>query len=248
NNTLNGGAGNDTLTASGSTGNNLLFGGDGNDFLNISGRNSSENASYQDNQSSGNNTLYGGIGNDTLTASGSIRNNLLFGGDGNDFLNISGSSSSSEDDFSQEDSRSSGNNTLYGGIGNDTLTASGSTGNNLLSGGDGNDYLTGGDGNDTFAFNSYKEGSDTLYNFNTTKDLIQVSANGFGGELSTHLLKADQFTIATSAITSSQRFIYNDITGGLFFDQDGSASGFTQVKFAQLSAGLSLTQNNFVVV
>ncbi|MEH2179022.1 hypothetical protein, partial [Nostoc sp.] len=47
---------------------------------------------------------------------------------------------------------------------------------------------------------------------------------------------------------SNQRFIYDNITGGLYFDQDGSAGAFTQVKFAQLSAGLSLTKNNFVVV
>ncbi|MDF5736366.1 hypothetical protein [Nostoc sp.] len=78
--------------------------------------------------------------------------------------------------------------------------------------------------------------------------MIQVSADNFGGGLSTPSLKASQFTIATSATTSEERFIYNDITGALFFDLDGSASGFTQVKFAQLSAGLSLTQNNFVVV
>ncbi|MHC5720872.1 MAG: calcium-binding protein, partial [Nostoc sp.] len=87
-----------------------------------------------------------------------------------------------------------------------------------------------------------------LYNFDATKDRIQVSAHGFGGGLSTHSLKADQFTIGTSATTSNQRFIYNNITGALYFDLDGSAHGFSQVKFAQLSAGLSLTQNNFVVV
>ncbi|MBN4006152.1 hypothetical protein [Nostoc sp. LPT] len=79
-------------------------------------------------------------------------------------------------------------------------------------------------------------------------DLIQVSADGFDGKLSTPLLKADQFTIGTSATTSVQRFIYNDITGALFFEEDGSASKFTQVKFAELSAGSSLTENNFVVV
>ncbi|MDF5739718.1 calcium-binding protein [Nostoc sp. S13] len=253
NNTLVGGAGDDTLTANystGNNGNNLLSGGDGNDFLDISGYDGAaiggDDIYTYDSESKGNNTLNGGAGNDTLNASGSTGNNLLSGDDGNDFLDVSGSLTVG--DGSLSDTRSTGNNTLSGGAGNDTLTASGSTGNNLLSGGDGNDYLTGGNGNDTFAFNSYNEGVDTLYNFDTTKDLIQVSADGFGGWLSTPSLFANQFTIGTSATTSSQQFIYNDITGGLFFDQDGSASGFTQVKFAQLSAGLSLTQNNFVVV
>ncbi|MHC5828393.1 MAG: calcium-binding protein, partial [Nostoc sp.] len=117
-----------------------------------------------------------------------------------------------------------------------------------LTGGFGNDTLYGGAGTDTFAFSSYKEGIDTIYDFNPTNELIQVSAAGFGGGLSTPSLKTSQFTIGTSATTSNQRFIYNDITGALFFDLDGSASGFTQVKFAQLSAGLSLTENNFLVV
>ncbi|WP_442937590.1 calcium-binding protein [Nostoc sp.] len=68
NNTLNGGAGNDTLTASGLYTNNLISGGDGN------------------------NTLNGGAGNDTLTASSLYTNNLLSGGDGNDSFDLSGSS------------------------------------------------------------------------------------------------------------------------------------------------------------
>ncbi|MEH1831743.1 MAG: calcium-binding protein, partial [Nostoc sp.] len=66
--------------------------------------------------------------------------------------------------------------------------------------------------------------------------------------LSIGSLQTSQFTIGTSATTSNQRFIYNNITGGLYFDLDGSAGGFTQVKFAQLLSGVSLTKNNFVVV
>ena len=250
NDTLDGGAGDDYLSAYGSLGNNLLSGGDGNDSLNTSGSLVDlPGYSYPfDNTSEGNNTLNGGAGNDILTAYGSSGNNLLFGDDGNDYLDISGSSFFDNESGEFGSNRSFGNNTLNGGAGNDTLTASGSTGNNLLSGGDGNDYLTGGNGTDTFAFDNSQEGVDSLYDFNPTNDLIQVSADGFGGELSTPSLSANQFTIGTSATTSEERFIYNDITGALFFDLDGSASGFTQVKFAQLSTGLSLTQNNFVVV
>jgi Ca2+-binding RTX toxin-like protein len=170
----------------------------------------------------GNDTIDGGTGDDTLNGDGSIGDNLLSGGDGNDY--ISGSTAS-------------GKNTLIGGNGNDYLI-----------GGNDNDSLIGGDGTDTFAFNSYNGGIDTIYDFNATNELIQVSATGFGGGLSSGSLFANQFTIGTSATTSEERFIYDSATGGLFFDLDGSASGFTQVKFAQLSAGLSLTENNFVVV
>ncbi|MEH1950505.1 MAG: calcium-binding protein [Nostoc sp.] len=135
---------------------------------------------------------------------------------------------------------------IVGGNGNDTLD--GSAGNDILIGGKGNDSLNGGSGTDTFAFNSFNEGIDRLDDFNAINELIRVSVAGFGGGLSPGSLSANQFTIGASATTSTERFIYNDVTGALFFDQDGSASSFTQIQFAQLSVGLSLTKNNFVVV
>ncbi|MEH2212325.1 MAG: calcium-binding protein [Nostoc sp.] len=135
---------------------------------------------------------------------------------------------------------------IVGSNGNDILK--GAFGNDMLTGGKGNDTLYGNNGTDTFAFNSFNEGIDRLYDFNTTNELIQVSATGFGGGLSIGSLQTSQFRIGASATTSTQRFIYNNVTGALFFDQDGSASSYTQIQFAQLSAGLSLTKNNFVVV
>ena len=283
-NTLNGGAGDDNLSASGSTGNNLLSGDDGNDNLSISGYYNGGNYGADDSRSSGKNTLNGGAGKDTLSAGGSTGDNLLSGGDGNDYLSISGYYSYiPSDPYSPRDvsityeSRSSGKNTLNGGTGDDNLDASNSKGDNLLDGGAGNDYISassafgkntiyggsgndtliggfgndtlyGGTGTDTFVFNNYNKGVDSIYDFNATNEVIQVSAAGFGGGLSAGSLKTSQFTLGTSATTSNQRFIYNSATGGLFFDIDGSASGSTQVKFAQLSTGLSLSVNNFVIV
>ncbi|MBC1293945.1 calcium-binding protein [Nostoc sp. UCD122] len=142
---------------------------------------------------------------------------------------------------------------IVGSNGNDTL--SGTSGNDTLTGGKGNDTLYGGIGSDTFTFNSFNEGIDRLYDFDKrfydsdlTNELIRVSATGFGGGLSPGVLQQSQFRIGASATTNTERFIYNDVTGALFFDQDGSAIAFTQVQFAQLSAGLSLSKNNFVVV
>ncbi|MEH2046041.1 MAG: calcium-binding protein [Nostoc sp.] len=230
-NTLNGGVGKDTLSAGGSTGDNLLSGGDGNDYLSISGYyeyTPSDPYSPRDvsityeSRSIGNNTLNGGTGDDNLNASNSKGDNLLDGGAGNDYISASSAF---------------GKNTIYGGSGND-----------ILIGGFGNDTLYGGTGTDTFVFNSYNQGVDSIYDFNATNELIQVSAASFGGGLSPGSLKTSQFTLGTSATTSNQRFIYNSATGGLFFDLDGSASGFTQVKFAQLSTGLSVSVNNFGVV
>ncbi|MDZ8259819.1 calcium-binding protein [Nostoc sp. ChiQUE01b] len=267
-NTLNGGTGKDTLNVDYSFGNNLLNGGDGNDSLSASG---SLDYVYGGYAASGNNTLNGGTGNDTLNINYSTGDNLLDGGDGNDSLSASGYS------YAGSYYSASGNNTLNGGAGNDTLnisysqgdnlifggngndllSATGAAGNNTLDGGNGNDTLTGGNGNDTlyggngtdtFVFNSYNQGVDSIYDFDATKEVIKVSTVGFGGNLSIGSLLASQFTLGTSATTIAQRFIYDNTTGALYFDQDGSAGGFTQVQFAQLSGGVSLTKNNFVVV
>ncbi|MEH2279923.1 MAG: calcium-binding protein [Nostoc sp.] len=263
-NTILGGAGNDYLSADYSNGNNLLSGGDGNDSLNVSGSYDDYRGNFYLDAISGNNTLNGGAGDDNLVTNYSSGNNLLNGGDGNDTLTAAGSASlyslygaytvsgnntlngGANDDRLIVD-YSSGNNLLDGGDGNDTLTASGASGKNTFKGGKGNDNLYGGAGTDTFVFNSFNEGVDNIYNFNATNELIRVSAAGFSG-LSTGLLSASSFTLGVSATTSNQRFIYNNTTGALYFDQDGSAGGFTQVKFAQLSGGVSLTENNFLVV
>ncbi|BAY77910.1 hemolysin-type calcium-binding region [Nostoc linckia NIES-25] len=175
--------------------------------------------------SSGNDTIIGGAGNDTLSNNSfsETNNNTFKGGAGDDYLDAIGSGD---------------NNQLFGDDGNDTLI-----------GGNGKDSLYGGTGIDTFVFNGYlyNDGIDRIYDFNTTNEVIQVSAAGFGGGLSPGVLSASQLRIGTSATTTTQRFIYNSTTGGLFFDQDGSAGAFTQVQLAELSTGLSLTNTNFVV-
>ncbi|MDZ8134870.1 MAG: calcium-binding protein [Nostoc sp. DedQUE04] len=271
-NTLNGGIGNDTLNVYGSTDDNLLDGGDGNDFLSaFSGYSSLGNNTL--NGGVGDDTLNvfgssahildGGDGNDSLIASYETGNNLLDGGNGNDFLFADASGHNTlnggvgDDTLNVNGSRA---NILDGGDGNDSLIASDATANNTLKGGNGNDTLIGGKGNDwlfgeggtdTFVFNSFNEGLDLIRDFgavNEPNEIIQVSAAGFSGGLSAGVLKASQFTLGESATTSSQLFIYNSTTGALFFDSDGSAGAFTQVQFAGLSPGLSLTNNNFVVV
>ncbi|MEH2174778.1 beta strand repeat-containing protein [Nostoc sp.] len=290
NNTLEGGAGDDRLSAGGSKGDNLLSGGDGNDELDISGDYYSSNSNdYSDSRPSGNNTLEGGAGDDRLSFGNSTGDNLLSGGDGNDSFNLITNSIDTDlsDLVTQTVDGGNGDDSLFtiynyaaGGI-TSTFNATtntgsitvglyrvnynnieqlnisgttyddnivGSNGNDTLFGVDGNDSLIGGDGTDTFGFYNYNGGVDTIDDFNATNELIQVYGTGFGGGLSKGTLETSKFTIGTSATTTNQRFIYDFDTGALFFDQDGSASGFTQVKFAQLSAGLSLTEKNFVLV
>ena len=79
---------------------------------------------------------------------------------------------------------------------------------NTLYGAGGNDTLTGNLGADIFRFNNKTEGTDIITDF-TAGDKIALSAVGFGGGLSGVALSANQFTIGSTATTSSQRVIYN---------------------------------------
>ena len=60
------------------------------------------------------------------------------------------------------------------------------------------------------------------------------------------MLDAEEFTIGSAATEVSDRFIYNDATGALFFDPDGTGI-LAQVQFAQLSGGVTLTNSDIFV-
>ncbi|NES20864.1 MAG: calcium-binding protein, partial [Symploca sp. SIO3E6] len=124
----------------------------------------------------------------------------------------------------------------------------GDDGSNGLNGSKGDDLLTGGAGADKFNFSSFNQGIDTITDFNSTQgDRIQVSASGFGGGLTLGMLDAEEFTIGSAATKASDRFIYNDTTGALFFDPDGTGV-LAQVQFAQLSGGVALANSDIFVV
>jgi Ca2+-binding RTX toxin-like protein len=136
-------------------------------------------------------------------------------------------------------------NTITGNAGNNTLN--GGAGNDTLIGGAGIDTLTGSTGGDRFVFNTKTEGKDTITDFSVVDDTIDVSKAGFGGGLTAGaVITAAQFRLGTAAGDSSDRFIYNKSTGGLFFDLDG-IGGTAQLQFAQLSTNLNLTSNDIFV-
>jgi Ca2+-binding RTX toxin-like protein len=152
--------------------------------------------------------------------------------------------------------------TLNGGTGDDTLINFSqwnfSSGTVTLNGDDGNDTLqtqnnyssvtlTGGAGNDTFLFNDFYSSNNTITDFTHALDIISISAAGFGGGLVAGALATSQFAIGTAA-TANELFIYDDTTGALYFDQDGSGAGFTQVEIVGLASGLSLSANDFILV
>ena len=63
----------------------------------------------------------------------------------------------------------------------------------------------------------------------------------------TGVLASGAFWIGSAAHDADDRIIYNPNSGALFFDKDGTG-GSAAVRFATVSAGLSMTNNDFVVV
>jgi Ca2+-binding RTX toxin-like protein len=132
-----------------------------------------------------------------------------------------------------------------GGDGLDTLNGNG--GDDLLIGNAGSDRLTGGAGADRFRFLTVNERIDTIVDFVVADDTIEVAAGFGGGLMAGSPIGSNQFVISSSAVDSSDRFIYDSSNGSLWFDRDGTGSN-SQVKIATLSTGLSLTTDDILVI
>lgn len=251
-----GGSGNDSLT--GSSGNNSLDGGAGNDTIN-----SGLGSDYLMG-GAGDDSMDGGAGIDRVfyngTASVSVSLSVTTAQNtgaatGVDTLrNIENITSGSGHDrlvgniLSNSLVAGSGNDTLYGMTGNDSLI--GDAGNDQLYGSVGNDILTGGTGQDDFIFNSTLGATnvDRITDFAVADDTILVD-DAFFTALSGSALAATAFASnLTGAATSAlHRIIYESDTGFLFYDADGTGAGARQ-QFATLSAGLTLTAADFLIV
>jgi Ca2+-binding RTX toxin-like protein len=152
---IDGGSGNDTLTAGG--GNDTVRGGTGNDFLyGNSGKDLLQGGSGMD-------FLHGFVGNDTLDGGTGLHSDTLFGGDGTDVADYSARTApltitldnSAWDGEAGEKDIVNYCEVVYGGSGNDSITGNvdpnkleGRGGDDSLYGGNGADYLIGGSGND----------------------------------------------------------------------------------------------------
>jgi Ca2+-binding RTX toxin-like protein len=150
------------------------------------------------------------------------------------------------------------NNTLNGLAGNDTL--SGGDGVDILNGGDGNDQLVGGKGNDLlvggagadrFLFDSGRSfrrsdfGVDTIRDFTVGTDKIVLDQTTFG-----NITPNDIAIVANDSIaaTSQALITYSLGSDRLFFNQNGSASGFgTGGAFAFLQGTPAISINDFAI-
>jgi Ca2+-binding RTX toxin-like protein len=138
-----------------------------------------------------------------------------------------------------------GDDYLYGKAGQDTLL--GDLGSDSLIGGLGADAITGGAGADRFIRQYSNTGIDTITDFDVAEDLFCISASGFGGSLTSGaVLKRSQFRLGTAAADRSDRLIYDNDTGSLFFDADGTGLS-DQIQIAQLAPGLEMSHANIFV-
>ena len=129
----------------------------------------------------------------------------------------------------------SGNDRLEGGAGNDILR--GGAGDDPLKGGLGNDVLTGGAGEDQFLFNFAANSTsnlDRITDFSVADDTIVLENAIFKAFAATGGIASGAFYIGTKAHDVDDRIIYNEATGNLFYDRNGSAADGFPVRRAQL--------------
>ena len=78
-------------------------------------------------------------------------------------------------------------------------------------------------------------------------DKLEILGSSFADDLAPGVLSSDAFVLGSSAVNASNRFIYNQSTGSLFFDADGSGTQ-AALKVATLSNNAHLTHADIVVV
>jgi peroxidase len=134
---------------------------------------------------------------------------------------------------------------LIGGSNQDQLVAG--AGHDRLDGGLGNDLLKGGAGPDVFVFSTKlgPQNIDRIVDFKPGIDKIELSHLIFQA-FHAGPLQAGAFQIGPQATSHQAHIIYNENTGALVYDADGSGPAAGQ-QFALVTPGLHLTQNDFIV-
>ena len=143
-----------------------------------------------------------------------------------------------------------GKDKLLGGDDSDVLKGHG--GKDKLIGGDGDDTLTGGSQADAFIFKSAADGFDTITDFVSGLDSLQISAKGFGGGL---IAGAAATLISMADIAgyidggSKGVFLHDNAGSGLgtvYWDPNGGSSSDAVAVFTVGSAAIATSDFHIV--
>lgn len=234
--------GDDNINATGNVMNNVLTGN--------SGDNNFDGARGED-------RMIGGLGNDTykVDSAGDIVDET--GGDGNDTVNASISFSLENTLGTVENLTLTGSSAINATGNGENNVLTGNSAGNMLSGGAGNDQLIGGNGNDIL--NGGAGADHFIFDFKPSAynniDRIEDFSEGAGDkivldhEVFTAIdpanFSAANFVMGTKALDSNDRLIYDQTTGKLFYDADGSGRG-AAVQIATLSNLATLHHDDFL--
>jgi Ca2+-binding RTX toxin-like protein len=136
-------------------------------------------------------------------------------------------------------------NSLFGNAAANKLN--GGAGDDKLHGGAGKDELTGGSGLDRFVFDSALNGAtnvDKILDFNVADDGIYLDRAVFKA-VASGALAASAFAPGTTAADAGDRILYDQASGNIWYDADGSGAG-AAILFATVTAGTALTAADFI--
>ncbi len=124
----------------------------------------------------------------------------------------------------------------------------GNDGANTMDGKGGGDVLVGRAGQDRFAFTTAPGAGnvDTIFDFAAADDTIALDSELFG--LADGPLDPNAFRVGTAAADADDRIIYDDTTGFLYFDADGSGTDSAAILFATLQNAPALTASEFTMI
>ena len=264
-NRFEGGGGDDQLT--GGLGDDTLIGGAGVDEASYRGL--SAGVTVDLSLTTAQNTGGGGI--DTLSEieniagttfndvfTGTSGNNRFLGGAGVDTVRYANAAAGVAVDLAitvAQNTVGAGSDTfslienLVGSSFNDTLLGDNTA--NALDGGAGINTLTGRGGADVFQFSVLETSAnrDIVTDFAAGVDkfgFLRSAFTGFSGAPA-GALAAAQFGLGTVATTASQRVLYDQATGNVWYDADGNGAG-AQVHIATLTGAPVLGASDFVLI
>jgi Ca2+-binding RTX toxin-like protein len=141
----------------------------------------------------------------------------------------------------------SGNDNISAGTGDDTIDAG--AGADTVTGAAGSDDITLGAGSDVLVFSSLT-GADTITDYDVATDVVHLSKGVLTGLGALGALGASAFESGaglTAAATAAGRIVYDQTTGDLYYDVDGTG-GTAAVLVATFTGTPALVSGEFVII